>query len=293
MADGGSYPGIVTQRPGGVGRNHADVLARLGLHSTLLTHFGDDENGNYLKRTGEHIDLSRCQTVPVPSATYFAMNVKGNVRYGISSIEKIMATLTTDIIRQNRDLLATSDFFVIDGNVRVETLKFAIEQAAQLNVPVWFEPTDIDKMQKLFKSELIDKVAVTSPNRNEFRELCRFAGVSISEKDLSSPKSVQDFITKNRQFFQNFKHLIVTMGGEGVVVCSREKDDLHILTRSAPLADAEVVSVSGAGDCWNGGFLAGWLLGKTVEERIDLAQETARKSLKSTFAVPETIQSLI
>ncbi|CAJ0575735.1 unnamed protein product, partial [Mesorhabditis spiculigera] len=157
--DGGSYPGIVTQRPGGVGRNHADVMARLGLDSALLTYVGNDENGRFLRRTGQHIDLSGVKTVDAPTATYCAINMRGNVRFGISCIEEIMGKMGPEIVHANMDLLEEADFLVIDGNTNVETLKEAIEVAYRINLPIWFEPTDIDKMQKLFKAGNIEKVS--------------------------------------------------------------------------------------------------------------------------------------
>ncbi|CAJ0562922.1 unnamed protein product, partial [Mesorhabditis spiculigera] len=226
-------------------------MARLGLDAALLTYVGNDENGRFLRRTGQHIDLSGVKTVDAPTATYCAINMRGNVRFGISSIEEIMGKLGPEI-----DLLEEADFLVIDGNTTVETLKEAIEVAYRINLPIWFEPTDIDKMQKLFKAGNIEKVS-------------------------------------HHEKLPSFRLLVVTMGEKGVVVCHRTGNGYDILTRPSPLGNSEIVSVSGAGDCWNGGFLAGHLTGRDLDGAINLAQETTAKSLKSTFAVPIDIQPIL
>ena len=52
--DGGSYKGKIIQRCGGVGRNHAEALGRLGCESTFLTAVGDDEISQFLFRKATH-----------------------------------------------------------------------------------------------------------------------------------------------------------------------------------------------------------------------------------------------
>src|SRR5436190_1273401 len=45
---GTSNPAMRQQSPGGVARNIAQHLAQLGNHVELISHFGDDVQGNYL-----------------------------------------------------------------------------------------------------------------------------------------------------------------------------------------------------------------------------------------------------
>jgi sugar/nucleoside kinase (ribokinase family) len=57
---GTSNPGTVTVSPGGVGRNIAENLARLGIDAALITALGHDANGALLREacTSAGVDMS-------------------------------------------------------------------------------------------------------------------------------------------------------------------------------------------------------------------------------------------
>jgi pseudouridine kinase len=52
--DGGTYPGVVRQSLGGVGRNHVDALTRLGNDVHFISSIGNDENGQFFLQNSKH-----------------------------------------------------------------------------------------------------------------------------------------------------------------------------------------------------------------------------------------------
>jgi sugar/nucleoside kinase (ribokinase family) len=61
-----------------------------------------------------------------------------------------------------------------------------------------------------------------------------------------------------------------------------------IITQPAPdLSESGILSVSGAGDCFNAGFISGILQGLTWTECAIKGTFCAKKSLQSVHNVPE------
>uniref|UniRef100_A0A1I7XHE0 PfkB domain-containing protein n=1 Tax=Heterorhabditis bacteriophora TaxID=37862 RepID=A0A1I7XHE0_HETBA len=207
--DGGSYVGAVRQRCGGVGRNHADGLARLGCDSILLSSIGSDDYGRYFLNRCSHIDTSRMISVAeMSTAVYMSVNVRGNIRYGISSIGEIVNKITPELITQNEDVISSSNFIVLDGNIPKETLQKAIDisrfygsQVKYLYTyfTVWYEPTDIQKVRKMFDCDRVDVIQAVSPNANEFREMTRRSGVELHDVWYPNDVTDPDYLTTSNE----------------------------------------------------------------------------------------------
>ncbi|KIH46982.1 indigoidine synthase A-like protein [Ancylostoma duodenale] len=178
--DGASYVGKVTQRCGGVGRNHADALTRLGCDASFVSMIGNDENGKYFLDQCSHIDHSRVEVVKdLPTAAYMSLNVRGEVRFGISSIGEIVNRITPEVIQRNEDVISKADFVLFDGNIPTNTIGKIVDLTSFYKTKAWFEPTDLFKARKIFDCGRIDKIQFMSPNANEFLQLVERSGLRI------------------------------------------------------------------------------------------------------------------
>ncbi|CAO4372605.1 unnamed protein product [Caenorhabditis nigoni] len=290
--DGGSYNGRVVQRMGGVARNHAEALGRLGCESIFVSAIGDDQNGQFFRTNGDKIDITRVKIITnKPTCTYLAVNVKGNVKYGIVTSEPLLSTLTPKLIEANSDVLECSDFILLDSNLPVPLMAKTLEIAKKHEKQVWLEPTDIDKVKKVFSTGLVEAVTATSPNANEFLEWAKLCNVKVDPSIVNSADSVLELIEKEKtRLLLNTSLFVVTLANKGSAVVYRNKlGQLEFQALPPPLQMDKVVSVSGAGDSFNSGVIAGLTHNKSVVESLQLGQECARLTLQTTSAVSEAI----
>ncbi|CAI4228760.1 unnamed protein product [Auanema sp. JU1783] len=291
--DGASYRGIVTQRCGGVARNHADALARLGCDATFISAVGNDSYGQYFFEKCSHINTSRVEVIRnLPTAVYLAMNSKGNVRFGINSLGEIVDRITPDLILKNEDVIADSKYVLLDGNLSIQTISKAIELAEFYNVPVWFEPTDVFKTRKIFDGQAEKRITAVSPNANEFREWVKMKGLTLPENVLADPESLSHYVEKNVKLFENLSLLLISLSNNGTVVFKTDEEHTSKFILPPPVKNSDVItSVSGAGDSLNSGILAGLVHGLKFEDCLHLGQTCAELTLKTTEAVSLSINS--
>uniref|UniRef100_A0A914VY98 Carbohydrate kinase PfkB domain-containing protein n=1 Tax=Plectus sambesii TaxID=2011161 RepID=A0A914VY98_9BILA len=296
--DGGTYEGTISQVCGGVGRNHADALTRLGVAVDFISVVGNDANAHFAFRYCSHMNLKHvCQLDDIPTATYLAVNVKGAVNFGIGSIQNTVARISPQLIRSKSDVIAAADYLLVDSNLSVEAIKAAVEIAASNGRPVWFEPTDVKKVGKIFDANCFHLVHTISPNANEFVGLCDAIGLAIPNKDiLSDAEATAEFVLRHAdQLLQTLDTLVVTLGAHGVVIVRRVEDNgrgrSEVTILPKPTCPS-IESVSGGGDCFNAGLLAGRLKGLSWPDTTTLATRCAALSLQSTHPVPPSLSTL-
>ncbi|CAO4372615.1 unnamed protein product [Caenorhabditis nigoni] len=166
-----------------------------------------------------------------------------------------------------------------------------LEIAKKHEKQVWLEPTDIDKVKKVFSTGLVDAVTATSPNANEFLEWAKLCNVKVDPSIVNSTDSVLELIEKEKtRLLLNTSLFVVTLANKGSAVVYRNKlGQLEFQALPPPLQMDKVVYVSGAGDSFNSGVIAGLTHNKSVVESLQLGQECARLTLQTTLAVSEAI----
>ncbi|CAB3400998.1 unnamed protein product [Caenorhabditis bovis] len=291
--DGGSYPGKLIQRVGGVGRNHADALARLGCDSVLVSAVGNDSNAEFVRNSCKHINLCGLKTYSnAPTCTYLSINVGGNIKYGISTIEPLLHLVTPSLVTENKEHIENAEYVVLDANLPLPVMKETINIAEKCGKPVWFEPTDIKKVRAIFDCGGIDKIAAVSPNANEFLEWLKLCKIENIDGDVvKSPRRILELIEKEKEkVMKNVSIMVVSLAQNGTAVIHRDKFGLLTFKSiDAPVSPKEVVSVSGAGDSFNSGLLAGLLYGKSLDDSINVGQRCASATLQSVLAVAESL----
>lgn len=290
--DGGSYNGQVVQRLGGVARNHADALARLGCDSVFISAIGDDQNGQFFRQHSEKIDISRVKIIShKPTCTYLAVNVKGNVRFGIVTAEPLLSTITPQLIESNEDAIEIADYILLDSNLSIPVMAKTLEIAKKHEKQVWLEPTDIDKVKKVFDTGMVGAVTAASPNANEFLRWAKMCNVVVDPFVIDSADSVLELIEREKsKILLNTSIFVVTLSNKGSAVVYRNKlGQLEFQSLPPPLQMDKIVSVSGAGDSFNSGVIAGLAHNKTMVEALQIGQECARLTLQTTLATSEAI----
>jgi pseudouridine-5'-phosphate glycosidase len=174
-----SNPGRLSISHGGVGRNIAESLARLGRKVSLATAVADDINGRSLVDGGGDtgIDMSLVKVLSSKSASesgeraptsaqtghstavYNAIHDNhGDLCIGIADMS-IFAQVTPEYVQQTlAPAIAASRVVAVDGNITKEAFAAVVDLCAQYGVPVFFEPTSDHKCLLPFHAGRINKV---------------------------------------------------------------------------------------------------------------------------------------
>ena len=176
---------------------------------------------------------------------------------------------------------------------------------------MFFEPTDLRKADLPLASPTPSAMAYCSPNLGELATmLATIPGTdSLPSINLENADDVAPLVAKAAAHLVDHYDLsvvMVTMSELGVLLVRRggPEDPLPrsgrpaapagapvsaTWYRGAPCPPSEIVSVSGAGDCLAGGFIAAVLRGSDQAAAVGAGLEAARQSCRVSAAVPATL----
>ncbi|XP_037082563.1 pseudouridine-5'-phosphate glycosidase 2-like, partial [Pollicipes pollicipes] len=115
--DGSTHRGRIMQRYGGVARNVADALSRLGHRPHFLSAVGRDELGESLLTNNPHMDW-RCVSRPDgrSTASYVLMvDAAGTVQFGVGDMD-MHSLITPQLVERHQSALVASPLVVLDAN---------------------------------------------------------------------------------------------------------------------------------------------------------------------------------
>lgn len=265
-----SNPGNITISPGGVGRNIAENLARLGTNTRLIAALGDDFPGRKLlndcKNAG--IDMSCCQINPDWTTPIYVavLDHDGDMDVAISDVHH---RVTIQHIRRHSDLIGTSTIIALDTNLKKEDI------AEILDI---FEGKDI----------YADTISITKADRIK-NQIARFHTIKMNRLEASYLAGIEildeDTLEQATEFFldSGTKRVIISLGSEGLYYRSKSEKLRHT---PAPI---EPVNTTGAGDALMAGIIYGTINNKSAEYIVGFAQAMAHMALLSESAVNDQI----
>ena len=220
-----SAPGHVSVRHGGVGRNIACDLARLGLRTRFVTALGDDGFGASVREGCRScgVDMSLTRIVPgARSPVYlYLSDEKGEMDAAVSDME-VMAALTPAYLRAHLSELDESDAVVLDGNLPEETIAFLCEK---LRAPIVADPVSTAKATRF--ASVLGRLAAIKPNLLEARALT----------GKQNPEDCAAALLRS-----GVGSVFLSLGAKGLLAASGEERVL------LPCERTELVSATGAGD---------------------------------------------
>lgn len=265
---GDSNPGRILCSPGGVARNVAENLLRLGVDARLLSVLGDDAFAGALQQAATRIglDLSGCTTLPGQrTATYLSLHgVDGDMGVAVNDMD-ILEQLTPVLLGQHMALLHAAQAVVVDCNVRPDVLQWL---CAELRHPVLFaEAVSVAKCQKLLP--VLGQLHTLKANRMEAQALSGMPIANVFEARAAAQALHQ----------RGVKNLVISLGVEGAVWCDAAGATGHRAAHPVPMASA-----TGAGDALLSGLVYGQLQAMPMDLSVAFAMACAELTLSSTFA---------
>ncbi len=263
---GTSNPGMVSTAPGGVGRNIAHNLARLGADVALLSVVGSDAHGDavLLATAGAGVDVSRVQRSKIATGSYVALiDHDGELITAINDMRGVDG-LTWAAIAENTPLLKAAKFVVADCNLPLDTL---MALAAQFGHKLLIEPVSVPKSQKLREVLKAHAVFLASPNFDQIEQM-------TGSRDIAD---AFEFLKGN-----GLRQVVVHAGPEGAFVWDG-MDIHHVEARPPP----HIVDVTGAGDAAVSGLVHGLLRGEPLTEAAARGQELAGRVIATVSSTLE------
>jgi len=143
-----SLPGEARVSLGGVGRNIAEAIARLGGEPHLLSVVGDDEPGRQLGEACRSIGVgvdALLRSRRGRTATYTALLDGSGELVGAVADMGVFDEVGAAAVRAAVDGLRGVGLIVCDANLQAPALEQALASGEEAAVPVWFEPVSTAK----------------------------------------------------------------------------------------------------------------------------------------------------
>ena len=165
---GTSNPSNFSKSVGGVARNIAGLLAQLNHQIELITHFGNDSEGDWI--------IEKCREVGIgvkhslqnekSSGRFLALlHPNGELHTG-ASYSNIETEISPEFLISKSDFLITAELLIIDCNLSKETIDWLLNFSIQKNIPIIVEPVSLSKSQKM-KNANWSNVLLYTPNEME------------------------------------------------------------------------------------------------------------------------------
>ena len=265
-----SNPVTSYQTAGGVARNIAENLGRLGHEVKLLSAAGKDLEFEFLReKTTQWADMHYClQSENERTGTYTAiLDQQGEMQLALADME-IYKSITPEWILQNENLFPNASLIVIDLNIEKDSITTLLHLAKRYKVPVAIVPVSGPKMKNL--PEDLSGVEWLICNHGE-AEL-------VTSLQINDQKSLKNA----HQVFQErgIRKTVITNGENGISYSENDK-----VEKMSAMKPKQVVDVTGAGDSFVAATLHCWLKTGTIEPALKAGLLNATKTLESNYTV--------
>lgn len=267
-----SSPAQIRSTFGGVARNVAENLARLGHDVYLLTVVGNDQAGEQLLRdaqtAGINVD-SVLRTAQHPTGTYLAVvDSAGNMQFGLDDMRAI-GSLSADYVRSQEALFYRSSLVFVDANLPKETMRAVMALARKARLPVCADPTSQTLAGRL--KPYLPRLRLISPN-------CAEAAILAGR--TFNPCS-------RRETLEVAKHL-VGLGSEIVIITMAEFGVCYATSEISghiPAIRTSILDPTGAGDALTATVLFALLNRIPLDDAVRLGVAAASLTLRHRGAV--------
>nr|WP_072889524.1 PfkB family carbohydrate kinase [Tepidibacter formicigenes] len=233
-----SNPGKIKISLGGVGRNIAENLVKIGIETKLISAIGDDLYGKKILEESRlsGIDMDNSLILKNhPTSTYLSiLDEKGDMKVAISYMD-IFEKINVDFIKQKSHVIKNSKVVVLDTNLPKEIIEYILFNFKEID---FFLDTVSTKKSKKIK-DFIGLFNTIKPNKYEAESI---SGIKVNSKE-DLKKCSYYFLNKG------VKKIFISLGKEGVF-CADENTFKFI-----PNPKVKVINATGAGDAFISGLV--------------------------------------
>ncbi|WP_107838230.1 carbohydrate kinase [Metasolibacillus meyeri] len=271
-----SNPVTANESVGGVARNIAENLGRLGNQVKLLTTLGQDADAQMIEQASRaFIELDVIEKlVEEQTGSYTAiLDQHGDLVIALANMA-IYDALTPSLLEKHIATLINASAIVIDLNCPKETVTYVQQLAKERDIPLAIIPVSSPKMNRM--PDDLQGVTYFICNRDEAET---YLHMTFTD-DAGYEEAVKALLQKGA------KHVVLTLGEQGVLV-----GDEAGLQHYAAYEIEDVKDVTGAGDAFVSATLHGVMQGDTLHEAVQFALYHAAKTLQANTTVRQVTQN--
>lgn len=263
---GTSNPVVSERSFGGVARNVAENIARLGAQAFLISIVGDDDNGRALLGNLKHLGVdTRSVVISDADATaeYVAvLQPDGELAVGLANMA-IFDGITPALLRRMESDLGSAWIFA-DCNLPFETLHELVDLARQQELMLAVDAVSTPKVKRLPRD--LRGVGVFFLNLDEARTY-------LDHPEVSPEAAAEALLACGAE------RIVLTLGDQGLVVADRSG------TARIGAIKADIVDATGAGDALIAATLIAMLKGASLAEAARLGSVAAALTVESPVSV--------
>jgi len=248
-----SIPGHIKISFGGVCRNIAENLARVGVNTQFISTLGDDENGKSIlehsRKLGYNMENSlflEGESTP----TYLAiLNHQGEMESAVVDMESLNK-MDEAFVDGKHEVFENAEYTIVDSDNPV-LLEYILKKY-QGKSKFILDPVSAKKAKKI--RHLVKYFHTIKPNRFETEALCGFK------------IETNDDLRKAGRFFieQGVKNVFISLDADGIYYITSEGEE-GTLACCEPI---DVKNVTGAGDSFVAGIGYGYMNNLTIKDTL-------------------------
>lgn len=266
MQLGTSNPGSIRISVGGVARNVAENLARLGERAILLSAVGADRSGRRVREQAAEAGVNVNYLIESPdhhTGAYLALSDQtGDFSISIDSMD-VLSVITPSVIYNRRGLIRDASMVVMDANLSPPAIESLIRQATKYGVPVSADPTSASLTERIRPH--LSSLFMVTPDLPEAEALCGRSLANTRNQGIAAAKQ------------------LVTMGVDVAIVTLAELGVCYATTEVSghvPAVKTPVVNRTGAGDALTACVVFGLLNDFSIDEAVRLGASAAALTLQ-------------
>lgn len=267
-----SNPARIRRSYGGVARNVAENLARLGHPVRLITVLGEDHTGSELL---EHtaacgVDVSAVLRTPAYPTGYYIgiLDKSGKLLMAVDDM-RALEVITPHYLHEHEALFQSASMVFVDANLPVKTLGAATSLARRAKIPICADTASFTLAERLAK--FLPKYYLVTANSREAGVL---TGLSFEASDRTTAMEAARSLVN-----QGVRIALVTLAEYGVVYATSETTG-HISAIRTRITDP-----TGAGDAMTAALLFALLNEIELDDAIRLGVSAASLTLRHPGSV--------
>lgn len=268
---GDSNPGSIHTGLGGVGRNIAENLTRMGQNVSLITVFGDDEFSKLAQVQADRIGMDVSDSIfatNAPSCVYVCINdTNGDMSVAVNDME-LCARINPAFLQTKLDKLNAADGIIIDANITEEAIDYLVQHCKP---PIFADAVSANKASRLHRS--LPRLKGLKSNQIEVELL---TGLTIShEHDMN--------VAAQALHQMGVEYVLITLGGRGAFASD---GNMQVFERPFP---RRVVNTTGCGDAFTAATALAMLDHMNTHDILKMGLAAASICAQSEHAVSDQI----